>query len=47
MVFVPLDKIGTVRKVTGLIIEAEGPEASIGQVCSILLKDMTKLLKLK
>jgi len=30
-----LDKIGTVRKVTGLVIEAEGPEVSIGQVCSI------------
>ncbi len=29
------DKIGTVRKVTGLIIESEGPEACIGQVCSI------------
>ena len=29
------DKIGTVKKVTGLIIESEGPEASIGQVCSI------------
>ena len=29
------DKIGTVRKVTGLIIESEGPEVCIGQVCSI------------
>ena len=29
------DKIGTVRKVTGLIIEPEGPEVCIGQVCSI------------
>lgn len=29
------DKIGTVRKVTGLIIESEGPEVSIGQVCTI------------
>ncbi|MAN38027.1 MAG: EscN/YscN/HrcN family type III secretion system ATPase [Opitutae bacterium] len=29
------DKIGTVRRVTGLIIESEGPEVSIGQVCSI------------
>ena len=30
-----LDKIGTVRRVTGLVIESEGPEVSIGQVCSI------------
>lgn len=30
-----LDKIGMVRKVTGLIIESEGPEVCIGQVCSI------------
>ena len=30
------DKVGTVRRVTGLIIESEGPEASIGQVCSII-----------
>ena len=29
------DKIGTVKRVTGLIIESEGPEATIGQVCSI------------
>ena len=29
------DKIGTVKRVTGLIIESEGPESSIGQVCSI------------
>lgn len=29
------DKIGTVRKVTGLIIESEGPEVCIGQVCTI------------
>ena len=29
------DKIGTVHRVTGLIIESEGPEVSIGQVCSI------------
>ena len=29
------DKVGTVRRVTGLIIESEGPEVSIGQVCSI------------
>jgi flagellum-specific ATP synthase len=29
------DKIGTVKRVTGLIIESEGPECSIGQVCSI------------
>jgi len=30
------DKVGTVRRVTGLIIESEGPEATIGQVCSII-----------
>ena len=29
------DKIGTVKKVTGLIIESEGPEVCIGQVCTI------------
>ena len=29
------DKVGTVRRVTGLIIESEGPEVSIGQVCTI------------
>ncbi len=30
------DKVGLVRKVTGLVIESEGPESSIGQVCTIL-----------
>ncbi len=30
------DKVGMVRKVTGLIIESEGPETSVGQVCSIV-----------
>jgi flagellum-specific ATP synthase len=29
------DKVGVVRRVTGLVIEYEGPETSIGQVCSI------------
>ena len=29
------DKVGVVRRVTGLVIESEGPETSIGQVCSI------------
>lgn len=29
------DKVGIVRRVTGLVIESEGPETSIGQVCSI------------
>ena len=29
------DKVGTVKNVTGLIIEVEGPEVCIGQVCSI------------
>ena len=29
------DKVGIVRRVIGLVIESEGPEASIGQVCSI------------
>ena len=30
------DKVGTVHKVTGLLIESEGPEASVGQVCTII-----------
>lgn len=30
------DKVGTVQKVTGLLIESEGPEASVGQVCTII-----------
>ena len=30
------DKVGMVRKVTGLIIESEGPETSVGQVCTII-----------
>ena len=30
------DKVGTVQKVTGLLIEFEGPEASVGQVCTII-----------
>jgi flagellum-specific ATP synthase len=30
------DKVGIVRRVTGLVIESEGPETSIGQVCSIV-----------
>ena len=29
------DKVGIVRRVIGLVIESEGPEVSIGQVCSI------------
>ena len=29
------DKIGVVRRVIGLVIESEGPEVSIGQVCAI------------
>ena len=29
------DKVGVVRRVTGLVIESEGPETSIGEVCSI------------
>jgi flagellum-specific ATP synthase len=31
----PADKVGSVRRVTGLIIESEGPEVSIGQTCAI------------
>ena len=31
----PAEKVGTVRKVAGLIIESEGPEVSIGQTCAI------------
>jgi len=30
------DKVGTVHKVTGLLIESEGPEVSVGQVCTII-----------
>ena len=30
------DKIGTIRNVTGLILESEGPEVTIGQVCTIV-----------
>mgnify|MGYP001226642401 FL=1 len=30
-----VDKIGTIHKVTGLILESDGPEATIGQVCTI------------
>ena len=29
------DKVGIVRRVIGLVIESEGPEASIGQVCTV------------
>ena len=36
------DKVGTVQKVTGLLIESEGPEASVGQVCSSYLIEMEK-----
>jgi len=31
----PIDKVGKVVQVTGLIIESEGPEASLGDVCEI------------
>ncbi|MEC7800102.1 MAG: FliI/YscN family ATPase [Verrucomicrobiota bacterium] len=30
------DKIGTILNVTGLILESEGPEVTIGQVCTII-----------
>jgi flagellum-specific ATP synthase len=30
-----VDKIGKVRQVTGLVIESEGPEVSLGEVCHI------------
>ena len=30
------DKVGTVHKVTGLLIESEGPEVSVGQICTII-----------
>jgi flagellum-specific ATP synthase len=30
------DKVGIVRRVIGLVIESEGPETSIGQVCTIV-----------
>ncbi len=31
----PVERIGCVRQVTGLVIESEGPEASLGEVCEI------------
>lgn len=31
-----IDKVGIVRRVIGLVIESEGPETSIGQVCTIV-----------
>ncbi len=31
----PIDKVGKVIQVTGLIIESEGPEVSIGDICEI------------
>ena len=31
----PAEKVGSVRRVAGLIIESEGPEVSIGQICAI------------
>ena len=30
-----VDKIGTIHKVTGLILESDGPEVTIGQVCTV------------
>lgn len=32
----PVDKIGYVRQVTGLVIESDGPEVSLGEVCDII-----------
>jgi len=31
----PAEKVGSVHRVAGLIIESEGPEVSIGQICAI------------
>ncbi|MBN1404012.1 MAG: FliI/YscN family ATPase [Opitutales bacterium] len=30
------DKIGHVRQVTGLVVESEGPEAALGEICEVL-----------
>ena len=30
-----VDKIGSIHKVTGLILESDGPEVTIGQVCTV------------
>jgi flagellar biosynthesis/type III secretory pathway ATPase len=32
----PVDKIGQVRQVTGPVIESDGPEVSLGEVCEIV-----------
>lgn len=39
----PVDKIGHVRQVTGLVVESDGPEVSLGEVCEIVStrKDMS------
>lgn len=39
------DKVGIVRRVIGLVIESEGPEASIGQVCSITSERSTETIE--
>lgn len=39
------EKMGSVIRVTGLIIESEGPEVSIGQVCDIVSPDNTSKIK--
>ena len=39
------EKVGSVVRVTGLIIESEGPEVSIGQVCEIVSPDRLKIIK--
>lgn len=39
------EKIGSVVRVTGLIIESEGPEVSIGQICDIESPDQSSSIK--
>ena len=36
----PIAKIGKVVEIIGLIIEADGPESSIGDLCHIISDDM-------
>lgn len=36
----PIVKIGRVVEIIGLIIEADGPESSIGDLCHIISDDM-------
>lgn len=40
----PVEKVGRVVKVTGLIIESEGPEVSLGEVCEIFSGNETHVV---